>query len=123
MFLQLFGTRTWFQHDGDPADFNRNVRNHLDAVYSQHWIGRGGPGPWPPRSPDLTCLEFFFWGDIKTMAYQIPITSEKYLVARLSVAAGNLCDMSVDFTNVRQLMRRRCESCIAVDDHSFEQLL
>ncbi|GFV05655.1 hypothetical protein TNCV_438751 [Trichonephila clavipes] len=23
----------WFQHDGAPAHFSRNVRNHLDTVY------------------------------------------------------------------------------------------
>ncbi|GFV75807.1 uncharacterized protein TNCV_1757351 [Trichonephila clavipes] len=52
-------SRMWFQHDGDTAHFSRNVRNHLDTVYGQHWIGRGGPVPWPPRSPDLSCLDFF----------------------------------------------------------------
>ncbi|PNF43619.1 hypothetical protein B7P43_G03107, partial [Cryptotermes secundus] len=25
-------------------------------------IGRGGPITWPPRSPDLTPLDFFLWG-------------------------------------------------------------
>ena len=29
------------------------------------WIGRGGPIPWPPRSP----LEFFLWGYIKNIVY------------------------------------------------------
>ncbi|GFW09165.1 uncharacterized protein TNCV_2101191 [Trichonephila clavipes] len=33
-------SRMWFQHDGAPAHFSRNVRNHLDTVYGQHWIGR-----------------------------------------------------------------------------------
>ncbi|GBM88486.1 hypothetical protein AVEN_269361-1 [Araneus ventricosus] len=26
------------------------------------WIGRGGPVLWPPRSPDLTPLDFFPMG-------------------------------------------------------------
>lgn len=116
-------TRMWFQHDGAPAHFSRNVRNHLDAVYGQQWIGRGGPVPWPPRSPDLTCLDFFFWGHIKSMVYESPITSEEDLVARLSVAAGSVRDMPDVLTNVRHSMRRRCESCIAVGGRSFEQLL
>ncbi|GFU32085.1 uncharacterized protein TNCV_3833351 [Trichonephila clavipes] len=55
-------SRMWFPHDGAPANFSRNVRNHLDTVYGQHWIGRGGPVPWPPRSPDLSCLDFFLLG-------------------------------------------------------------
>jgi hypothetical protein len=28
------------------------------GVLSDHWIGRGGPIPWPPHSPDLTPLDF-----------------------------------------------------------------
>ena len=28
-------------------------------------IGRGAPELWPPRSPDLTPLEFFLWGYVE----------------------------------------------------------
>ena len=116
-------TRMWFQHDGAPTHFSRNVRNYLDAAYGLHWIGRGGPVLWPSRSPDLTCLDFFFWGHIKSMVYETPIESDEDLVARLSVAAGNVDDMPDIFANVRQSMRRRCESCINVGGRSFEHLL
>jgi len=33
------------------------------------WIGRGGPIPWPPQSPDLSPLDFFLWGYIKNNGY------------------------------------------------------
>lgn len=49
-----------FQHDGAPAHFYRRVRNRLNRVYPRRWIGRGGPVAWPPRSPDLTSLDYFF---------------------------------------------------------------
>ena len=49
----------WLQHDGAPAHFGRNVRNHLNVAYPNRWIGRGGPVPWPARSPDLTPLDYF----------------------------------------------------------------
>jgi len=35
----------------------------------ERWIGRGGPIPWPPRSPDLNSLDFFFWGYLKETVY------------------------------------------------------
>lgn len=56
--------RSWFMHDGAPAHFSRLVRNWLGQpfVYGDHWIGRGGPIAWPPRSPDLNPLDFFLWG-------------------------------------------------------------
>ncbi|CAD0200597.1 unnamed protein product [Chrysodeixis includens] len=31
----------------------------------QQWIGRFGPVRWPPRSPDLTPMDFFLWGFVK----------------------------------------------------------
>jgi hypothetical protein len=40
----------WFQHDGAPPHFSRNVREMLDNQYPQRWIGRGGPHHWPARS-------------------------------------------------------------------------
>ncbi|GBO08525.1 hypothetical protein AVEN_145906-1 [Araneus ventricosus] len=56
----------WFQQDGAPAHFNRNVRNHPDVIFDKQWIGRGGPVQWPARSPDLSCLDFFLWGAYDT---------------------------------------------------------
>jgi hypothetical protein len=37
------------------------------------WIGRGGSITWPPRSPDLTPLDFFLWGYAKNIVYQVKI--------------------------------------------------
>jgi hypothetical protein len=34
------------------------VRQFLDATFPKRWIGRDGPTPWPPRSPDITPLDF-----------------------------------------------------------------
>jgi hypothetical protein len=52
--------RMWFQHDGAPPHFSIDVRNHLNMTFRNRWIGRGGPVQWPPRSPDMTSLDFFY---------------------------------------------------------------
>ena len=41
----------------------------LNERFPDAWIGRGGPIPWPPRSPDLSPLDFFLWGYIKNIVY------------------------------------------------------
>jgi hypothetical protein len=46
-------------HDGAPAHFNLIARRYLNQKLPGWWIGRGGPIAWPPRSPDLTPLEFY----------------------------------------------------------------
>lgn len=54
---------TWFQQDGAPAHYGRNVRALLDLEFHHRWIGRRGEIEWPARSPDLSPLDFFY-GDI-----------------------------------------------------------
>ena len=54
--------RMWFQQDGAPAHFHNGVRNYLNVQFPNRWIGRNGPVAWPPRSPNMTSLDFFFLG-------------------------------------------------------------
>lgn len=56
----------WFQLDGAPAHFSARVRTVLNRSFPDRWMGRGGPIAWPPRSPDLTKLDFFYGGMLKT---------------------------------------------------------
>lgn len=49
-----------FQHDGAPAHNAHIVREYLNAQFQNRWLGTYGPIEWPPRSPDLTPLDFFY---------------------------------------------------------------
>ena len=55
-----------FQQDGAPAHYHRKVREFLDRTFTGRWLGRCGPLVWAARSPDLTPLDFFAWGHLKT---------------------------------------------------------
>ena len=59
-----------FQQEGAPPHFYRDVTTFLDETFPGRWVGRGGPTAWPPRSPDLTPLDFFAWGFIKDVVYR-----------------------------------------------------
>lgn len=59
----------WFHQDGAPAHNSRIVMNYLTQRFGNRWIGTRGPIAWPPRSPDLTPLDFFLWGYIKDKVY------------------------------------------------------
>ena len=54
-----------YQHDGAPAHFSKTVTSWLNDHFANKWIGRNGPTKWPPRSPDLTPLDFYLWGRLK----------------------------------------------------------
>ena len=38
-------------------------------------MGRGGPIPWPARSPDLSPLDFWPWGYLKYTVYANAVTT------------------------------------------------
>lgn len=113
----------WFQHDGAPPHFSNNVRDFLNDTYGRRWIGRGGPVNWPPRSPDLTPLDFFVWGHMKTLVYSSPILDEMDLVARVVEAAGCIKENANVFAQVRQSMHERLRLCNRRGGRHFEQLL
>jgi hypothetical protein len=75
-----------FQQDGAPPYFGAIVRTALDKRFPGRWIGRGGPINWPPRSPDLTLMDFFFWGYIKDIVYSERMESLPDLRRRITAA-------------------------------------
>lgn len=61
---------TIFQQDGAPPHYATIVRDFLKSKFSEERIiARGVGQPWPPRSPDLTPLDYWFWGFIKARVY------------------------------------------------------
>ncbi|GBN97017.1 hypothetical protein AVEN_46672-1 [Araneus ventricosus] len=117
-------TRMWYQHNGAPPHFNLDVQSTLDVKFPGRWIGRGGPTYWPADDEsDLSCLDFFLWGHLKILVYESPIASDEDLVARISVAAGVIREMSGVFEKVRRSLRRRCNVCITASGLSFKQFL
>lgn len=70
-----------------------NVHNDLHIRFGQQWFRHDGPIPWPARLPDLSCLDFFLWGHIKTMVHDTPVDSGEELVAWIAVAAREILDI------------------------------
>ena len=47
-----------------------NVKEFLHKMFTEDRImSRQLKNPWPPRSPDLTPLDFWFWGKLKRIMY------------------------------------------------------
>lgn len=113
----------YFQQDGAPAHFTWTVRRHLDAEYGERWIGRGGPVPWPPRSPDLTPLDFFLWGRVKDLVYNDESTSSEDLRNRIVNAFDTMKRDIVVLSGLRQQLRKRALKCIEQGGGHFESVL
>jgi hypothetical protein len=57
---------------------------------SGRWIGRSGPIAWSPKSPDLTPFDFFFWGYVKNIVYQVKINDLQHMKARIRDAVATV---------------------------------
>jgi hypothetical protein len=68
-----------YMHGGASAHFSSTVRDVLNNICHDRWIGRGEPIAWPPRFPALNPLDFYLWVHLKTLVYAAPVDSEKAL--------------------------------------------
>ena len=59
----------WFQQDGATSHTANVTINLLETKVGERVIARNGPVGWPPRSCDLTPLDYFLWDYVKFMIY------------------------------------------------------
>ncbi|GFX49952.1 putative transposable element [Trichonephila clavipes] len=59
----------WFQHDGGTCHTARAPIDLLKDTFGDRLISRFGPVNWPPRYCDLTPLDYFRWGYVKSLVY------------------------------------------------------
>lgn len=115
--------KMWFMHDGAPPHFRVAVRDHLNAHFRNRWIGRGGPVPWPARSPDLNPLDFYLWGHLKTLVYNSQIDTVDELRLKILNGIETIRQTPGIFERVRQSFRRRLDACIENNGGHFEHHL
>lgn len=117
------------QHPGRPVPsygcFLRLVNrlhstdDFLDQRFEE-WIGRAGTVPWPPRSPDLTPLDFFLWGYLKGIVYGTESSSAEAM-KKIIMACAELTPEII--RNATRSVIRRAEMCVLRGGSHIEPLL
>lgn len=64
--------RLWWTQDAAPPHRRRIVTERLRELFVERIVALNHPVEWPPRSPDLTLLDFFLWGYLKAKVYLAP---------------------------------------------------
>ncbi|GFT36583.1 putative DD41D transposase [Trichonephila clavipes] len=59
----------WFQQDGTTCHTAHATIDLLTDTFGDRLISRFGPVNWPLRSCDLTPLDYFLWGYVKSLVY------------------------------------------------------
>uniref|UniRef100_A0AC34GEQ1 Uncharacterized protein n=1 Tax=Panagrolaimus sp. ES5 TaxID=591445 RepID=A0AC34GEQ1_9BILA len=73
---------------------------------------------WPPRSPDLTPMDYFVWGFVKSKVYGAPLANLNELEQRVRAAFDEIpLEMIQRVVNDYE---RRLRRCIEVNGHSVE---
>lgn len=112
----------WYQLDGAPAHSSEVVYLELCRMFEDRWIGPNGPWRWPPRSPDLTPLDFYLWGYIKSKVYFSPVNTREELLERVRLAFADLENEQIQRTTTAGVPRR-IERCLQMNGQHIEHLL
>ena len=115
------GKPLWFMQDGAPPHYATIVRNWLNGNF-ENWIGRRGTVEWAPRSPDLTPMDFYFWGHLKQIVYSTRIADVDQLRQQI-IRGCNLINGNSDLLDkVYGNFEHRLELCINANGEHFEHL-
>jgi transposase len=83
-------SRTFFQQDGAPPHVAKVVKSYLQEVFGGGVISRDFAFRWPPRSPDLNPLDFWFWAHVKRIVYKSPVNTLPDLRIRIAMACSTI---------------------------------
>lgn len=105
----------YFQHDNAPAHTALRTRQYLQQFYDDRIIA------FPPRSPDLTALDYFLFGYLKNTIYRTPLHTLQELKDAITAACANITVQQLQ--NVFNSMKRRVGCCINNNGAHFEHEL
>lgn len=110
-----------FQMDGAPCHNSAEVGEVLNNNFAGV-IGPNGTVFWPPRSPDLTPMDYFVWGTLKDMVYESRCECIEELKQRIRVGIQFLNRSGSVERAVRKL-QEIYTTCILQDGGHVENLL
>jgi hypothetical protein len=65
-----------------------------------------GPVQWLARSPDITPLNYFFWGHLKTVVYENPLINLDDLKNKIIIACNELTKDQIIAATQIELLRQ-----------------
>lgn len=108
-----------YQQDGAPPHYANIVRDYLNETFPNRWIGRAAGRMWAARSPDLTPLDFFAWGFIKSQVYATRVPDLNELKRRIREACLLITPQMLQ--RVFRATKRRWEQCVDNEGGHVEQ--
>lgn len=113
----------FFQQDGAPAHTAYETLGLLREYFNERLISAGTQIPFPPRSCDLTVLDFFVWPYLKNNVFRTPVNTIEELRERIILKVEELNNSPQILQNVFNALKRRLQICLQEDGHHIQHLL
>ena len=111
----------FFQQDGATSHTTRVNVSILRDRFPRQVISRFGDVEWPARSPDLSPLDFFVWGYLKSRVYRENPTTIDQLKEAIRTEIGLVSSHMT--AEVMRDMRKRIDLCIASNRRHLKDIM
>lgn len=109
----------YFQQDGATAHTAHATIEFLQRYFNNNrLISRNR---WPPRSPDLTPLDFFLFGYLKNTVFKTPLHTLPELQDAITNAVNSVTEEMI--RNVFNSLKTRINVCLQNEGSHFEHML
>ena len=108
----------WYQQDGAPSHTSRISMACLEEKFSAKLISGKSEFPWPACSPDLNPLDYFLWGHVKSIVFEVNPRTTEDLKAAVEEAIGSIPSEMLQRTVAN--FTQRLELCCAAKGGHFE---
>jgi hypothetical protein len=117
---QLSGNEPFYSEQyGASPHYHQDARSYFDDVLLAQWIGRRGSVEYPPRSPDLTHLDFDLWRPLKDVAFRRKLQTFERLWEEIEPSCAAI---PVDtLATVARALVRRTQKCLQANGGHIEQ--
>jgi len=81
-----------YRQNETPPHYHLEVCQYLNNILLERWGEDGSSIAWPPETPDLNSLDFFFYGGLKNLMY-VQLLPNDVMTQRNS-NTGFICDVT-----------------------------
>lgn len=110
----------WYQQDGAPPHTARATIDYLEEAFGGRLIAKNSKFEWPPNSPDLNPLDYWFWGFVSSLVGPRGDMTRGDLIATACLAINAFSDDKLAIVKAIKNFRLRLTACIEAHGHHFE---
>lgn len=111
----------WYQQDNASAHTTEEMLAYLESIFEKKIILNKTTFEWPPNSPDLNPLDFFFWGYLKDKVFKYKNRNRNKLKENFSD-----CIKSIEPELIEKVIHAfpsRIEKCLKAEGEYFEGII